>query len=125
MRALFIPMAAVVLLLFFFVITSVPQLMNSVLTEKTSRISEVLLGSLSPTELMTGKLLGSVAVSLLLGTVYLSAGLSIVGRMGYAGAVPPALIAWFLVFLVWRCCSTDRCRWPSARRATTSRTRRT
>lgn len=98
-RALFIPMAAVVLL-FFFVITSVPQMMNSVLTEKTSRISEVLLGSLSPTELMTGKLLGSVAVSLLLGTVYLSAGLSIVGRMGYAGAVPPALIAWFLVFLV-------------------------
>jgi len=98
-RLVFIPMAAVILL-FFFVVTSVPQLMNSVLTEKTSRISEVLLGSLSPTELMTGKLLGSVAVSLLLGTVYLTAGLSIAGRMGYAGAVPPALIAWFLVFLV-------------------------
>ena len=99
MRAVVIPMAAV-FLLFFFVVTSVPQLMNSVLTEKTSRISEVLLGSLSPTELMTGKLLGSVAVSLLLGTVYLTAGLSVAGRMGYAGAVPPSLIAWFLVFLV-------------------------
>ncbi len=91
---------AAVFLLFFFIVTSVPQLMNSVLTEKTSRISEVLLGSLSPTELMTGKLLGSVAVSLLLGTIYLTAGLSVAGRMGYAGAVPPALIAWFLVFLV-------------------------
>ena len=91
---------AAVFLLFFFVVTSVPQLMNSVLTEKTSRISEVLLGSLSPTELMTGKLLGSVAVSLVLGLLYLSAGLTIAARMGYAGAVPPALVAWFLIFLV-------------------------
>jgi len=98
-RAIVIPMAAV-FLLFFFVVTSVPQLMNSVLTEKTSRISEVLLGSLTPTELMTGKLLGSVAVSLLLGALYMTAGLTIAARMGYAGAVPPALLAWFLVFLV-------------------------
>lgn len=98
-RAVVIPMAAV-FLLFFFVVTSVPQLMNSVLTEKTSRISEVLLGSLTPTELMTGKLLGSVAVSLLLGALYMTAGLTIAARMGYAGAVPPALLAWFLVFLV-------------------------
>ena len=98
-RAVVIPMAAV-FLLFFFVVTSVPQLMNSVLTEKTSRISEVLLGSLSPTELMTGKLLGSVAVSLVLGTLYTSAGLTIAARMGYAGAVSPSLVACFLAFLV-------------------------
>jgi ABC-2 type transport system permease protein len=98
-RAVVIPMAAV-FLLFFFVVSSAPQLMNSVLTEKTSRISEVLLGSLTPTELMTGKLLGSVAVSLLLGAIYLTAGLSVAARMGFAGAVPPTLIAWFLVFLV-------------------------
>lgn len=98
-RAVVIPMAAV-FLLFFFVVSSAPQLMNSVLTEKTSRISEVLLGSLTPTELMTGKLLGSVAVSLLLGAIYLSAGLAVAARMGFAGAVPPALVAWFLVFLV-------------------------
>lgn len=98
-RAVVIPMAAV-FLLFFFVVTSLPQLMNSVLTEKTTRISEVLLGSLSPTELMTGKLVGSVAVSLLLGALYMTAGLTIAARMGYAGAVPPSLLAWFLVFLV-------------------------
>jgi ABC-2 type transport system permease protein len=98
-RAVVIPMAAV-FLLFFFVVSSAPQLMNSVLTEKTSRISEVLLGSLTPTELMSGKLIGSVAVSLLLGAIYLTAGLSVAARMGFAGAVPPALVAWFLVFLV-------------------------
>ncbi|MCU1280606.1 MAG: family transporter protein, partial [bacterium] len=98
-RAVVVPMVPM-FLLFFFVVTAVPQMMNSVLTEKTSRISEVLLGSLSPTELMTGKLLGSVAVSLLLGVIYLTGGISVATRMGYAGAIAPSLIAWFLVFLV-------------------------
>jgi ABC-2 type transport system permease protein len=98
-RAVVIPMAAV-FLLFFFVISSVQPLMSSVLTEKMSRISEVLLGSLTPTELMSGKLLGSVAVSLLLGVIYVTAGLSVAARIGFAGAVPPSLVAWFLVFLV-------------------------
>ena len=124
-RAVVIPMAAV-FLLFFFVVTSVPQLMNSVLTEKTSRISEVLLGSLTPTELMTGKLLGSVG-----GVAAARHDLpdrGAVGRgahglrgRGAAGADRAgSSCSW-----CWRCCSTGRCRWPSARRATTSRTRRT
>jgi ABC-2 type transport system permease protein len=98
-RAIVVPMVPM-FLLFFFVVTAVPQMMNSVLTEKTSRISEVLLGSLSPTELMTGKLLGSVAVSLLLGVIYLSGGITVAARMGYAGAIAPSLIVSFLVFLV-------------------------
>lgn len=98
-RAIIVPMVPV-FLLFFFVVISVPQLMNSVLTEKSSRISEVLLGSLSPTELMAGKLLGSVGVSLLLGGMYLACGLTVATRMGYASAISPSLIAWFLCFLV-------------------------
>ncbi|MDB4967461.1 MAG: hypothetical protein JWN44_3150 [Myxococcales bacterium] len=98
-RAIVVPMVPV-FLLFFFVVISVPQLMNSVLTEKNSRISEVLLGSLSPTELMAGKLLGSVGVSLLLGALYLTSGLTVAARMGYASAIPPSLVIWFLVFLV-------------------------
>lgn len=98
-RAVIVPMVPM-FLLFFFVVISVPQMMNSVLTEKMSRISEVLLGSISPTELMAGKLLGSVGVSLLLGALYLGGGLTVAARMGYASAVPTALLVWFLVFLV-------------------------
>ena len=37
-----------------------------------SKISEVLLGSVTPFELLAGKLLGVVAVSLLLALVYLA-----------------------------------------------------
>ena len=60
----------------------------------------MLLGSWAPTELMSGKLLGSVAVSLLLGVIYLSGGITVAARMGYAGAIAPSLIVSFLVFLV-------------------------
>ena len=45
--------------LFVIVMTTTPQLLNSVLEEKMSRISEVLLGSVTPFQLMLGKLLGS------------------------------------------------------------------
>ena len=44
-------------LLFLIVVMTTPQLLNSVLEEKMSRISEVLLGSVTPFELMLGKLL--------------------------------------------------------------------
>jgi hypothetical protein len=54
------------MILLFSVMSGAPQLLNSVIEEKMSRISEVLIGSITPFELMMGKLLGSVAVSLLL-----------------------------------------------------------
>jgi ABC-2 type transport system permease protein len=98
-RAVIVPVVPM-FLLFFFVLMSVPQLMNAVLTEKLTRISEVLLGSLSPFELMAGKLCGAVAVSLLLGVLYVTGGLVVAQRMGVAAAIPPALVAWFLAFLV-------------------------
>lgn len=98
-RELVVPLVPT-MLLFFFVVISVPQLMNSVLTEKVTRISEVLLGSITPFQLMTGKLLGSVGVSLLLGVLYLACGIGVATRMGYAAAISTPLVAWFLFFLV-------------------------
>ena len=52
--------------LFIIVMTTTPQLLNSVLEEKMSRISEVLLGSVTPFQLMLGKLLASTSVSAVL-----------------------------------------------------------
>ena len=88
------------MLLFLPVMTGAPHLLNSVIEEKMSRISEVLLGAVTPFELMMGKLLGSVAVSILLALLYVGGGLLLAGRFGYAGAVPPMLFACFLLFLV-------------------------
>ncbi len=52
--------------MFFVIMTSTPPLLNSVIEEKMSKISEVLLGSITPFELMMGKLLGQTAVAGLL-----------------------------------------------------------
>ena len=57
------------MLLFMLVMTTAPQLMNQVLEEKMQRISEVLVSSVTPFQLMMGKLLGSVGVSMTLAAV--------------------------------------------------------
>ena len=75
---------AVMTLMYITVMSSAPQLLNSVIEEKMSRISEVLIGSVTPFELMMGKLLGSAAASLLLAAIYIAGGLAgraVLGRL--------------------------------------------
>ena len=99
-RAFGVP-AAVVFLMFITIMSSGPALLNSVIEEKMSRISEVLMGSLTPFELMAGKLLGSVSVSIVLSALYVAGGLA--GAQywgGYASAITFHLLAWFFIFLV-------------------------
>ena len=79
---------AMMMILFFSVMSSAPQLLNSVIEEKMSRISEVLIGSITPSELMMGKLLGSAAVSLLLATIYTTGGTFMAWRYGYGDDDP-------------------------------------
>ena len=59
----FVVPAVLMFAMFFVIMTSSPQLLNSVLEEKMSKISEVLLGSITPFELMMGKLLGNAGVA--------------------------------------------------------------
>ncbi len=86
--------------MFFIVMSSSPQLLNGVLEEKMSRISEVLLGSVTPFQLMMGKLVSSVGISGLLAALYLSGGYALAAYHGYADAVPPSVLAWFIVYLL-------------------------
>ena len=87
-------------LMFLIVISTASPLLNSVMEEKMTRISEVLLGSVSPFELMAGKLLGVVGVSLVLSTVYLSGAYGFAVYHGYGDAVTIGQIVWFIVYLV-------------------------
>lgn len=98
-RAVGVP-AAMMVLMFIVVMAGAPQLLNSVIEEKMSRISEVLIGSVSPFELMMGKLLACASVSLLLAGIYISGGFVMAQTYGYAGAISPALAGWFLLFLL-------------------------
>jgi ABC-2 type transport system permease protein len=92
--------SAMMTLMFLALMSTSPQLLNSTIEEKMSRISEVLIGSVTPFELMMGKLIGSATVSLLLACVYLVGGVAVANHWGYGDAITPAALAWFLLFLV-------------------------
>ena len=115
-RAIGVPLAALVLM-YMTIMTSAPQLLNSVIEEKISRISEVLVGSITPFTLMMGKLIGGAAASTLLSIIYIGGGLAVaqvLGRLcerGYAGnrRMVPALPR-FVALHLWRAVRGDRCR---------------
>ncbi len=88
------------ILMFMSVMTAGTHLLNAIIEEKMSKISEVLLGSVTPFQLMAGKLLGVVGVSLLLTAVYLVGGFYLVFSSGRWDLLDPGLIAWFILFMV-------------------------
>jgi ABC-type Na+ efflux pump permease subunit len=96
----FITPMVLMMLMFVIVISTASPLLNSVMEEKMTRISEVLLGSVSPFELMAGKLLGVVGVSIVLSAIYLSGAYGFAAYHGYGDAVTPMQIVWFVVYLI-------------------------
>jgi ABC-2 type transport system permease protein len=72
--------------------------MQGVVEEKMQRIAEVLLGSVTPFQLMMGKLIGLMGVSLTLSAIYLTGGYFALKQAGIADYITVELIVWFLVF---------------------------
>ncbi len=86
--------------MFFVIMTSTPQLLNSVIEEKMSKISEVLLGSVSPFELMMGKLVGQTGIAAVLAALYIGGGYGVALYYGYADVVSIPLLLAMVLFLV-------------------------
>ena len=76
------------------------QLLTTMVEEKSTRVVEVLLSAVSPMELMTGKLLGQMAASLLGMCVYLAMGLSMLSVFALLGMLNVSLIFYLLLFFV-------------------------
>jgi ABC-type Na+ efflux pump permease subunit len=87
-------------LLFIALMSSAPQLLTAVIEEKMSRISEVLISSITPTQLMLGKLLGVAGVATLLALIYLGGGVYALLQTGQFELVRPTLLVWFVVYLL-------------------------
>jgi ABC-type Na+ efflux pump permease subunit len=88
-------------LLFIAVITGGTALMTSTIEEKSSRVIEVLLAAVSPLELMCGKLLAQLGVSLLMLSVYVGLGLFSLFQFTVEGVLEPMLVVYLgLFFLV-------------------------
>ncbi len=94
-----LPMAFMMLILIS-VMTAGQQLMTSTIEEKSSRVVEVLLAAVSPTELMAGKILGQMGVGLLMLLVY--GGLVVLSLLSFSllGMIDPWLLIYLLIFFV-------------------------
>lgn len=92
---------ALVLLMFMIIMTGAMPLMQGVLEERLQKIADMLLGSVSPFQLMAGKLVGGVGVALTLAFFYVGGAYGAVVYYGYAEFVPVSLIVWFLFFLTF------------------------
>jgi ABC-2 type transport system permease protein len=91
---------SVAALLFIGVMTGGQALLTSTVEEKSSRVIEVLLSAVSPMELMAGKLLGQMAVSLLVLAIYIAMGLAMLTSLSLFGLFNPWLILYVLIFFV-------------------------
>lgn len=83
----------IVVLVFMAVMTASSPLLQAVIEEKQQRIAEVLLGAVSPFQLMTGKLLGAVGVVLTTLLFYVGLGWGAALYMGYGHLVPVGAVA--------------------------------
>ncbi len=93
----FVPFG-MMMLMFMVVMIGASPLMQSVLEEKMQRIAEVLLGSLTPFQLMMGKLLGMVGVSLTVVSIYLVGGYYAISKAGFGEFFPRQVVWWFVIF---------------------------
>jgi ABC-2 type transport system permease protein len=89
-----------ILLLFIMVMMSAVPLLSSVMEEKLERIAEVLLGTITPFQLMMGKILGSISVSLTASSVYIIAGIITATQMDVRHLVPYNVLPWFFAYLI-------------------------
>jgi len=87
-------------LLVFGILIGGQTLLTQVIEEKSSRVIEVLLSALSPLELMAGKILGQMAVSMLVLALYVGMGLLMLTSFAMLGLVDPLLIVYLIVFFL-------------------------
>ncbi|MGA3025764.1 MAG: ABC transporter permease [Bryobacteraceae bacterium] len=99
LEGFFVPFGVAMILAMIVMVGTAPML-QSVTQDKSQRIVETLLGAASPLELMTGKVLGSVGVSVTSSLLYVIAGAVAVNALGLAGLLPLTIIPWFYVYLL-------------------------
>ena len=106
-----IPFGLMLLLGMIVMVGSSPML-SAVTEDKAQRLVEMLLGMATPFELMTGKVIGALGVSLTSSAFYIIGGTLALNGLGMAGFVPYGLFPWFYIYLVVDV--TFLCSWAAA-----------
>ena len=98
----------IVTFLFYFVIlTSSTLMLNSVSSEKQNRVMEILMTSITPRQMLTGKIIALGMVGLLQTIVWLGAGLLMLRfsgqafNLGAAFQLPVSILLWGILFFIF------------------------
>lgn len=87
-------------LLVFGVMIGGQTLLTQTVEEKSNRVIEVLLSAVSPMELMAGKIIGQMAVSLLVLAVYIGMGMFLLVSFAMFGLLDPLLLVYLVLFFL-------------------------
>lgn len=98
-KAMFLPFG-VMMLMFLVIMMAAQPMLESAMEEKSLRISEVLIGSVSPSQLMGGKLLGNVAGSMVIFLLYGCGGLFVLNQQNLMSSLPMSVVPWFVIFQI-------------------------
>ena len=91
---------AFVVLMFMGVMTGGQSLLTSTVEEKSSRVMEILLSALSPMELLAGKMIGQLGVSLIALGLYVFMGLALLVSFALLGLLNAWLILYLIIFFL-------------------------
>ena len=94
-----LPMGFTILLMIS-VMSSGQYLLTTTIEEKSSRTMEVILSAVSPLELLTGKILGQMAVGLTLLITYSSMGILSLVSMAMLGFLDPSMLIYLFIFFL-------------------------
>jgi ABC-2 type transport system permease protein len=89
-----------VLLLAMIVMICASPMLSTVAEDKLQRVFELLLGATTPFELIAGKVVAAIGVSLTTSVFYISGGLLLLQGLALFGLAPFSLLPWFLLYLV-------------------------
>lgn len=99
LSSVFLPMG-MMMLMFLVIFLAAQPMLEAVLEEKSDRIAEVLLGSVSAKQLLTGKLLGNVLGSLTVFVLYAIGGYALAAYNGWTDYVPFQMVPWFVIYQI-------------------------
>jgi len=91
---------AFVVLMFMGVMTGGQSLLTSTVEEKSNRVMEVLLSALSPMELLAGKIVGQLGVSMVAFGLYVAMGLALLLSFALFGLINPWLVLYLGIFFL-------------------------
>lgn len=90
----------ITILMFMLVMMSAIPLLAAVMEEKTEKIAEVLLGTITPFQFMMGKVMGGIGVSLTTAAIYVTAGIFTLNCLGYESLIPYEILPWFFIYTI-------------------------